>query len=154
MEIKLKLAKKKHLQDCLNCIKKSTLWDTYFEPNPMAKNNILMSIKQKQTFIALNKRKKCIGILGAIHNGCFSNFSYLSILAVKKKYRSRGIGKHLIGEFEKVGFEKANRVFLLVGEYNKRAQNFYRNLKYKKVGNIPSLFKDGVSEQLWIKYQD
>jgi len=92
--------------------------------------------------------------MGIIHNGCFRKFSYLSIVAIKKTYRNRGIGTQLISAFEDIGFKNANRVFLLAGVYNKKAQNFYKKLGYKKVGTIPNLFIDGISEQIWIKYQN
>ena len=153
MKIKIQLAKKEYIQDCLNCIKNSELWDTYYKSNPLAEDNIRQSIAEKQIYVALNSKNKCTGFMGIINNGCFGVFSYLSIIAVLKRYRNNGIGKQLISKFEEMGFKNANRVFVLVGDYNKRAQKFYKNLGYKKVGKIPNIFKNGVSELILIKYK-
>ena len=153
MEIKIQFARKEQVRDCLLCIKHSELWDTYFKSNPSAENNIKEMITKKQIYVALNKNDKCIGFMGVINNGCFRKFSYLSLIAVKKRYRGKGIGKELINKFEEIGFKKANRVFLLVSNFNKKAQLLYKKLDYKKVGKIPDLFKIGVSEHLLVKYK-
>ncbi len=110
-------------------------------------------IINKQIYIALNTANECIGFMGIINYGCFRKFTYLSVIAVKREYRSEGIGKALIGKFEAIGFEKANRVFLLVSDFNKKAQLFYKRLGYQKVGEIPDLFKKGVSENILVKYE-
>lgn len=153
MEIKIQFARKEQVRDCLLCIKHSELWDTYFKSNTSAENDIKEMITKKQIYVALNKNDKCIGFMGVINNGCFRKFSYLSLIAVKKRYRRKGIGKELINKFEEIGFKKANRVFLLVSNFNKKAQLLYKILGYKKVGIIPNLFKIGISEHLLVKYK-
>ena len=61
--------------------------------------------------------------------------------------------KQLIHKFEEIGFQKADRVFILVSDFNIKAQTFYKGLGYKKVGKIPNLFKNGISEHLVVKYK-
>lgn len=153
MEIQIQLAQKDHVGDCLSCVKHSELWETYFHSNPTIENEISKMIIGKQIYIALNKANQCIGFMGVVHSGCFRKFTYLSVIAIKSEYRSKGIGSALIRKFEKIGFEKADRVFLLVSDFNKKAQSFYKKLGYKKVGNIPDLFKKGVSENILVKYE-
>jgi len=153
MEIKIHLAKKGQARDCLLCVKNSDLWNAYFKSNPAQEAALEEMITKKQVYIASNKNGKCIGFIGVIENGCFCKFSYLSILSVKKRYRGKGIGKALVDKFEAIGFEKADRVFILVSDFNKAAQKFYRRFGYKKVGNIPDLYKVGVSEKLLVKYK-
>lgn len=91
--------------------------------------------------------------MGIIHNGCFRKFSYLSIIAVEYSYRCKGVGKELLKKFEETGFKQADRVFLLVSDFNKKAQSLYSKLGYSKVGKIPDLFKKGVSEHILVKYE-
>lgn len=153
MEIKIKFAKKDQARDCLLCVKYSDLWETYFKSNTTAENEIKEMITKKQIYVALNKNDNCIGFMGIVNKGCFRKFSYLSLIAVKKRYRSKGVGRELINKFEDVGFKKADRVFLLVSDFNRKAQLLYRKLGYKKVGNIPDLYKAGVSENLLVKYK-
>ncbi len=44
-------------------------------------------------------------------------------------------------------------MFLLVSDFNKKAELLYGKLGYKKVGKIPDLFKSGVSEHVLVKYK-
>jgi ribosomal protein S18 acetylase RimI-like enzyme len=152
MQIKIQLAKKGQARDCLSCVKQSELWEAYFKSNATAVDDIEKMISKKQIYVALNQNK-CIGFMGIIHKGCFRNFSYLSIIAVKNSYRSKGVGKELLKKFEETGFKQANRVFLLVSDFNKKAQLLYRKLGYNNVGKIPDLFKKGVSEHVMVKYE-
>ena len=153
MEIKIERAKRDQAHDCLLCIKHSVLWDTYFKSSTTAENDLKGMIAKKQIYVALNKNDTCIGFMGVLNNGCLRKFTYLSLIAVKKRYRSKGIGQALINQFEVLGFKKADKVFLLVSEFNKKAQLLYGKLGYKKVGKIPDLFKKGVAEIILIKYQ-
>ena len=121
---------------------------------PDPESHIHLMIAEKQIHVALNETGNCIGFMGVIHNGCFRKFSYLSLIAVKESHRSKGVGRKLLGTFERIGFEKADRVFLLVSDFNTNAQRFYQRLGYQKVGEIPDLFKTGISEHVMIKYNN
>ena len=153
MQIKIQHAKKGQAHDCLSCVKQSELWDEYFESHTAAVDDIEKMISKKQIYVALNQNNKCIGFMGIVHNGCFRKFSYLSLIAVKSGYRSKGVGKVLLKKFEETGFKQADRVFLLVSDFNKKAQLLYRKLGYKKVGKIPDLFKKNISEHVLVKYE-
>lgn len=153
MQIKIELAKKGQARDCLSCVKQSELWEAYFRFNATAEDDLEKMISKEQIYVALNQNNECIGFMSVIHNGCFRKFSYLSLIAVRSGSRSKGIGKQLLKKFEETGFEKADRVFLLVSDFNQKAQLLYSRLGYKKVGKIPDLFKMGVSEHLLVKYK-
>ncbi|MGD8837583.1 MAG: GNAT family N-acetyltransferase, partial [Desulfobacteraceae bacterium] len=154
MRIKIQLAKKGQARDCLSCVKQSELWDAYFKSNAGAVVDIEKMIGKKQIYVALDQNGKCIGFMSIIHNGCFRKFSYLSLIAVKLDFRGKGVGKELLEKFEETGFKRADRVFLLVSDFNKKAQLFYMKLGYEKVGKIPDLFKKGVSEHILVKYKN
>lgn len=153
MEIKIQLAEKGQSGDCLSCVKHSELWDTYFKSNATAQNDIEEMISKKQIYIASNQNNECVGFMGVIHNGCFREFTYLSLIAVESGYRNKGVGTQLLEKFEETGFKQADKVFLLVSDFNKKAQMLYRKLGYKKVGKIPDLYKRGVSEHVLVKYE-
>lgn len=152
MKIKIQFAEKGQARDCLACVRHSALWETYFKSNAAAENDIEEMISKKQIYVALDNADECIGFMGVIQNGCFRKFSYLSIIAVDRGCRDKGVGSKLIKKFEEISFKQADRVFLLVSDFNQRAQLFYRKLGYQKVGEIPDLFKRGVSEYVLIKY--
>ena len=73
------------------------------------------------------------------------------MIIVEEKYRGKGIGKELINHFERVIAADYDKVFLMVGDFNKRAKNLYEHLGYKEVGVIPNFYKDGVNEYLMYK---
>lgn len=154
LRIKIELAKKGQASDCLNCIKDSKLWEAYFKKNTTAEDDIEQMILKRQIHVALNENNDCIGFMGVIHNGCFRKFSYLSLIAVEKRYRGNGIGRKLIDRFEEIGFTQADRAFLLVSDFNTKAQEFYHKLGYLQAGEIPNLYKMGVNEHLMIKYEN
>lgn len=153
MKIEIRFAKKGQARDCLSCVKNSELWETYFKSNATVENDIEEMISKKQVYVALNQKKECIGFMCVIHNGCFRKFSYLSLIAVDNDYRNKGVGKQLLTKFEETGFKQADKVFLLVSDFNQKAQLLYKKLGYKKVGKIPDLFKNGISEHVLAKYK-
>ena len=93
MEANIRLAKKEQTHDCLLCVQQSDLWNAYFKNNPSHESALEEMISKKQVYVVTDKHDECIGFMGVINNGCFHKFSYLSALAVKNRYRNRGIGK-------------------------------------------------------------
>jgi ribosomal protein S18 acetylase RimI-like enzyme len=154
MEINIQLAQKGQARECLLCVKDSDLWDEYFKTDSSHELILEEMISEKQIYVVPNKAGRCIGFMGVINNGCFRIFSYLAILAVKREYRNKGIGKALVDKFEDIGFKREEKVFILVSDFNQSAQKFYQKLGYKRVGNIPDLYKIGVSENLLVKYKE
>ncbi len=154
MAIKIEIAKKYQAHDCLDCIKHSRLWEEYFKSNITAEQKIRERIVEKQVYVAMDRNGKCVGFMGIIDQGCFGKFPYLSILAVKRKHRGKGIGKKLLRKFEEIGFENEDTIFLLVSDFNKRAKSLYNKLDYKEAGYLPDLFKKGVAESILIKQKN
>lgn len=138
---------------CLECVKNSQLWDAYFKDNPTTEK-IEMEIRLGRISVAVNEMNRCIGFMGIIGEGCFGKFPYLAILTVHEEYRSRGVGNSLLEQFEHEGFEKEDRLFILCSDFNRDGQSFYRNRGYSECGKIPDLFKNGVTEHIFVKYRD
>lgn len=151
MNFRIHPARKGQARSCLRCVQQSDLWDAYFKSHARAERDIREMIDRQQIYVASNRENDCLGFMGVIHDGCFRKFSYLSLIAVRPEYRGRGIGRALIEKFEEMGFERADRVFLLVSDFNLRAQKLYADLGYTRVGTIPDLFKKGAAEQLMVK---
>jgi ribosomal protein S18 acetylase RimI-like enzyme len=45
----------------------------------------------------------------------------------------------------------ADKVFLVVADYNPDAKRFYERNGYQQVGKIPDLYRPGVTEYLMVK---
>lgn len=71
-------------------------------------------------------------------NVMFSKFPLLRCIAVKPKYRNRGIATEMLRYYEDL-FQDI-KLFLCVSEFNNRAKQLYLRLHYQEVGNIPDLY--------------
>ena len=92
-----------------------------------------------------------LGYVWVVLEGPFYSDPYLSGIAVRESCRSKGIGSHLLAFFEEKAFAVSDRVFLLVSDYNVRAQEFYRSKGYVEVRRIPDFSKAGIAELIMFK---
>ncbi len=65
--------------------------------------------------------------------------------------RRRGIGRRLLSFAEKVIAKKSPNIYLCVSSFNRRAQAFYKDAGYRKVGRIPGLILQDASEYIYWK---
>ena len=93
----------------------------------------------------------CVGFTYIIPKGAFHSFPYLHIIAVKEDYRDRGIGKALLDFSESIASKMADKLFLVVADYNPDAKRFYERNGYQQVGEIPNLYRPGITEYLMTK---
>ena len=139
-----------HLKDCKAALCQSTLGAKYFSSPGSAENVILEGIRQGNLYVALIG-EACIGFTYIIPKGAFHSFPYLHIIAVKEEYRDRGIGKALLDYSERIASEMADRLFLVVADCNPNAKRFYERNGYQQVGEIPNLYRPGITEYLMTK---
>lgn len=140
----------KHLKDCRDALCQSTLGEKYFSSPGSAENAILEGIRQGNLYVALIG-EACIGFAYIIPKGAFHSFAYLHIIAIKEEYRGQGIGKALLDYSERIASEMADRLFLVVADYNPEAKRFYERNGYQQVGVIPDLYRPGITEYLMAK---
>ena len=95
--------------------------------------------------------EECVGFTYIIPKGAFHSFPYLHIIAIKEEYRGRGIGKALLDYSERIALEMADKLFLVVADYNPDAKRFYERNGYQQVGEIPNLYRSGITEYLMAK---
>ena len=150
MEVKIEKGKIEYLADCKEALVNSELGRRYFENETKAEEAVLEGLEQDNLYVALIK-ENCVGFMFYIPEGAFHAFSYLHIIAIKSEYRGKGIGTKLISYLEELVFEKTSKVFLVVADFNPKGRKFYETLGYSKVGEIPSLYRDGITEYLMMK---
>ena len=63
----------------------------------------------------------------------------------------RGIGKALLDYSENIVCETADKLFLVVADYNPAAKRFYERNGYQQVREISNLYRSGVTESLMVK---
>ena len=140
----------RHLKDCRDALCQSTLGERYFSAPGSAENAILEGICQGNLYVALIG-EACVGFSYIIPKGAFHSFPYLHIIAIKEEYRGRGIGKALLDHSERIASEMADKLFLVAADYNPEAKLFYERNGYRQVGEIPNLYRPGITEYLMAK---
>ena len=149
-EITFSKANEQHLKDCRDALCRSTLGDRYFSSSGSAEEAILEGIRQENLYVAFIG-EECVGFTYIIPKGAFHSFPYLHIIAVKEEYRNKGIGKALLDYSENIVCEMADKLFLVVADYNLDAKRFYERNGYQQVGRIPNLYRPGITEYMMAK---
>ena len=149
-EITFAKGNEQHLKDCRDALCQSTLGERYFSSPGSAEIAILEGIRQENLYVAFIG-EECVGFTYIIPKGAFHSFPYLHIIAVKEEYRNRGIGKALLNYSENIAYEMADKLFLVVADYNPAAKRFYERNGYQQVGEISNLYRPGVTEYLMVK---
>lgn len=148
MNIKIIKGNCEHLKDCEEALLKSSLGKHYFQSKGSAHKAIEEGLEQGNLFVAI-AQDVCIGFMLYITNGAFHSFPYLHLIAVKEEYRGKGIGKQLVDYFEKIS--NRDKFFLVVADFNLNAKRFYESIGYRQVGEIPGLYREGITEYIMMK---
>ena len=151
MHITITKAQMQHSEDCQAALLNSRLGQVYFASPEKARAAITEGITKEELFVAIDETGACLGFIWYILNGAFHSFPYLHIVAVKEAARGVGIGKALLSFFEQAVFPGSSKVFLVVADFNPEAKRLYERLGYRQVGEIPGLYKEGVTEYLMMK---
>ncbi len=76
---------------------------------------------------------------------------YVASIAVAERFRSGGIGSHLLAFAEDFFRADARHIFLCVSSFNRRARSLYERLGYVAVGELEDYVISGASEILMHK---
>ncbi|MDA3900011.1 MAG: GNAT family N-acetyltransferase [Spirochaetes bacterium] len=138
------------LDDCIKAMENSSMCTSYFESLESRGKAVMEGIESGDLYVALYN-EDCAGFGFMIREGAFHAFHYLHLFAIKKEYRSKGIGKKLLDYIENKAFETADKIFLVVGDYNPKARRFYEKNEYCFIGTLPGLYRKGINEHLMMK---
>lgn len=150
MEIKIIKATLEHIPDCVDALVQSELGRQYFTPK-RAEDLLLWGMKEEEMAVAVNGEDRAIGFVLGKKDGIFAIFPYIHVLAVTPSYQGQRIGTRLMDYCEKVMFAEDSKLFLVVADFNAGVQRWYERLGYVEVGQIPDLYKKGVTEYLMMK---
>jgi len=92
-----------------------------------------------------------LGFAWVLPIGGFGRSPYLRLIAVSPAGQGHGVGAQLLDEAEKHFAHEQRHLFLMVSDFNTRAQAFYAKRGYAQVGNVPGFVLADVAEQIWMK---
>lgn len=151
MNIIIKQGELKHKQDCIEAVLHSKIGQCYFNHDHRLERIISKGLEHQEVIVATDEHDHCLGFIMGSSNGMFKNYPYIHLVAVKELYQHKGIGTKLLNAFEEQLFQHANKLFLVVADFNNEIKTMYQKLGYLEVGIIPNLYKEGISEHLMMK---
>ena len=116
---------------------------------PWNKNHLGLNNKFQKNLVAIYNKK----IIGFISGEIFPPEANILMLAVKKTYQDKGVGKKLLQYFIKeISNQYINQIWLEVSKQNKKALNFYLKNNFKKEYIRKKYYKDG-SDAIIMRFQ-
>ncbi len=142
-----------YLDDCEDALVNSELGKRYFSEKGSARKSLEEGFCKNEIYVAV-EYNHCKGFIWVIKNGIFHSFPYIHIVAVKSQNRGQGIGEVLLRFVENECFTDYSKLFLVVADFNPNAKRLYERLGYTEIGEIPDLYRKGISECLMMKSKE
>jgi ribosomal protein S18 acetylase RimI-like enzyme len=143
-----------YLDDCEDALVNSELGKRYFSEKGSARKSLEEGFSKSEIYVAIDNDNNCKGFVWVILNGIFHSFPYIHIIAVKSENRGQGIGKILLKYVEDANSNKYIKLFLVVADFNPDAKRLYEKMGYSAIGDIPNLYRNGITECLMMKSRD
>jgi ribosomal protein S18 acetylase RimI-like enzyme len=140
-----------HINDCEDALVNSELGKRYFSEKRSARKSLEDGFSKGEIYVAIDNDNNCKGFVWVISNGIFHSFPYIHIIAVKSENRGQGIGKILLKFVEDVYYKNDLKLFLVVADFNPDAKRLYERMGYSVIGDIPNLYRNGITECLMMK---
>lgn len=122
------------------------LWQRYGVTEASATRRLAAGLAAGATIAVAEEDGAALGFIWYVARGAFARSGYIMLLGVLPEARGRGVGRALMEHAEAALFADANDIFLLVSDFNRSAQAFYRRLGYEQVGAIPDYVVQGITE--------
>jgi ribosomal protein S18 acetylase RimI-like enzyme len=143
--------KKADAADCAAIACASTIGERYgFEPVSLAAV-FSAALDSGGEFFVAELEGRVAGFAWIDPHGAFSSAPYLRLIAVDESLRGSGVGSVLLAEFESRTASVGRDWFLLVSDFNVKAQAFYERHGYRKCGALPDFARPGITEILMAK---
>lgn len=94
-----------------------------------------------------------VGFAWLMPKGAFGRSPYLRLIGVQPALASQGTGALLLAAIEARAWAMADALFLLVSDFNVRAQQFYSRHGYQQAGALADYVVPGVTEFLFWKHR-
>ncbi|MCC6809248.1 MAG: GNAT family N-acetyltransferase [Deltaproteobacteria bacterium] len=151
MSLELRELRMNDCQSAGEIVGQNAIWrDTYHYSAEAAARDLLYGASHGDYVLGAFD-KTLIGFAWILPKGGFGRSPYLRLIAVSPNAQSRGIGAQLLDRAEADFKKTAKHLFLMVSDFNARAQAFYAARGYNRVGNVPGFVLATVDEQVWMK---
>ena len=159
--VRIRLLREDDLTACARLIAGDPLWRRYHITLPRAHRTLRQVLtamrrggstaRETGEFAVAHLRGEMVGFIWFRLNGTFHHSGYIRWIGVAPEARGRGVGRRLMAYAERKIFKTGPNSFLMVSEFNRPAQAFYRTLGYSRVGTISDYVVRGITERLYRK---
>ena len=139
------------LPSCAALMAATPLWQRYGVSAGGAAATLLKAQEEGGQCIVALEGDTVVGFVLYYPRGAFARSGYIRLIGVAPQRESHGVGARLMAASEAVMGALGSDVFLLVSDFNTRAQGFYRRLGYIHIATLPNYVIPGVAELLFWK---
>ena len=153
MEVTIRPGERDRLEEYMEVMRDSALYDHYFAPDEGGLREWLSgALEDGRLLSAETSRGEAVGLMICGWKGMLGAFPYLALLGVKRNFRGMGVGHRLLETFERISRElKARNIFICVSAFNPRARKLYQSMGYRKIALIPDMTINGIDENILMK---
>jgi ribosomal protein S18 acetylase RimI-like enzyme len=127
------------------------LWQRYGVNSESACRRLSEGQEQNATILVAGPPGEPAGFVWYVEKGAFSRSGYVMLIGVDPALQGQKVGEALMDKAESLMFGRSQDVFLLVSDFNERAQRFYRRRGYELVGALPGYILADISELIFRK---
>ncbi len=149
------------VDECARIVAADRLWERYGVTLRSARQAIRRTlgvgryrgaaVREAAELAVAHHEGRVVGFIWFHLRGTFHHSGYVRWIAVAPEARGRGVGRRLMQYAEDRIFKAGPNVFLMVSDFNERAQRFYEMLGYRLVGKVPDYIVPGIGEHVYRK---
>lgn len=136
---------------CAAIVSREPLWRRYGVTKVRAARLLHRALRRRDPLLVAHVGGRVAGFVWFYLDGTFAHSGYVRWIAVAPEMRGSRLGAALMRAVEDRIFRRGRDVFLLVSDFNRGAQRFYRRLGYRKVGALRDYVVAGVTEYVYRK---
>ncbi len=149
--VRIRPLRQNDLASCAAIVAGEPLWRRYGISERRAYGLLAAASRRHDVIYVAEYRSSVIGFIWFRLDGTFAHSGYVRWIGTASDARGKGIGSALMKFAEQRIFRRGPNVFLLVSDFNRRAQRFYRARGYGRVGALKDYVVPGVTELIYRK---
>lgn len=149
--VRIRPLRQSDLTSCAAIVAGEPLWRRYGISERRARGLLAAAARRRDLVYVAEHRSGVIGFVWFQLDGTFAHSGYVRWIGTAAEARRKGIGSALMKFAEQRILRRGPNVFLLVSDFNRRAQRFYHARGYGRVGALKDYVIPGVTELIYRK---